>query len=241
MRHGSLFSGIGGFDLAAEWMGWQNIFQVEIDPYCQKVLTQNFPYVKKYGDIKTFDGTKYRGAIDILTGGFPCQPYSKAGKRKGTDDPRALWPENLRIIREIKPTVYVGENVTGIATMDLALVYASLENEGYKTEIFNIPASAVGAWHRRERIWIIAYTSNIDGPCMEGFTRHELSREEWPDTVGRNGSRYWVLPWTEVVPEFCRSNDGVPYRMDRIKALGNSIVPQVAFEIFKAIQHTLLI
>jgi DNA (cytosine-5)-methyltransferase 1 len=102
-RHGSLFSGIGGFDLAAEWAGFENIFQVEIDPFCQKVLQKNFPKTQKYGDIKKFDGTKFRGKIDIISGGFPCQPFSCAGKRKGTEDDRHLWPEMLRIIDEIKP------------------------------------------------------------------------------------------------------------------------------------------
>jgi len=99
----------GGFDLAAQWMGWKNIFQVEKDEFCNKVLEKNFPHVTRYGDIKEFDGTKYRGAIDILTGGFPCQPYSTAGKRKGKEDERHLWPEMLRVIREVQPAYVVGE------------------------------------------------------------------------------------------------------------------------------------
>ena len=103
MKHASLFSGIGGFDLAAQRMEWENIFQVEKDEFCQKVLTKNFPHVKRYGDIKQFDGTPYRGSIDIITGGFPCQPYSSAGKRKGNKDDRHLWPEMLRVVSEIQP------------------------------------------------------------------------------------------------------------------------------------------
>ena len=235
MRHGSLFSGIGGFDLAAQWMGWENIFQVEIDTYCQKVLAKNFPDVTRYGDIKKFDGRKYRGTIDILSGGFPCQPYSKVGRRKGSKDSRALWHENLRIIREIKPSWIVSENVIGIESMDLPLVLASLEDENYKTEIYNIPASAVGAWHRRERLWIIA---NLNGKGLEGFKRDEVHPEEWQETIRRTRPGYWSHPWHEIASDFCRNHDGVPDRIHRIKALGNAVVPQIAFEIFKAIEIT---
>lgn len=267
MTHASLFSGIGGFDLAAEWMGWENIFQVEIDKFCTKVLEKNFPNVTRYGDIKEFNGSRYTGNIDILTGGFPCQPFSKAGLRKGEGDNRYLWPENIRVIREIKPEWVVGENVTGIETMGLDLVHASLEDEGYEVEIFSIPASAVGAWHRRERIWIVAHNSSnrshkhepkkgcninplrsaISEACqstdtysksMEGHSRYEYTRERWTNEVGRNGQSYWAFPWNEVAPAFCRDNDGVSNRVDRIKSLGNAIVPQVAFEIFKAIELT---
>src|SRR5690349_5351598 len=101
MRHASLFSGIGGFDLAAQWMGWENVFQVEIDEFCKKVLAKNFPNAKRYGDIKQFDGTEWAGKIDILSGGFPCQPYSAAGKRLGKEDARHLWPEMLRVVGEV--------------------------------------------------------------------------------------------------------------------------------------------
>ena len=114
MTHGSLFSGIGGFDLAAEWMGWQNIFQVEIEEYCQRLLAQNFPNVERHRDIREFDGKQYAGRIDIISGGFPCQPFSRAGKRQGKEDPRHLWPQMLRIISEIEPRWVLGENVSGI-------------------------------------------------------------------------------------------------------------------------------
>jgi len=117
MRHGSLFSGIGGFDLASAWMGWENVFQVEIDDHCQKVLAKNFPNVKRYEDIREFKGE--RGSIDILTGGFPCQPFSTAGKKKGTDDNRYLWPEMFRVIKEIQPEYIVCENVYGIIKLAL--------------------------------------------------------------------------------------------------------------------------
>src|SRR4051812_13574549 len=110
MRHGSIFSGIGGFDLAAELMMWKNVFQVEIDPFCRQVLRHNFPSTKQWGDIRQFNGIEYYGTIDIISGGFPCQPFSLAGKRKGTTDDRYLWPEAYRIIRTIQPTWIVLEN-----------------------------------------------------------------------------------------------------------------------------------
>lgn len=162
LRHGSLFSGIGGFDLAAEWMGWENVFQVEIDPFCQKVLEKNFPNVTKYGDIKEFNGTKYRGAVDIISGGFPCQPFSSAGKRKGNKDDRHLWPEMLRVIGEVQPSYIVGENVYGLLNWSKGLVFeqvcADLENEGYQVQPVILPACAVDAPHRRDRIWFVAYS-----------------------------------------------------------------------------------
>lgn len=132
--HGSLFSGIGGFDLAAQWTGWENVFQCEIDNYCQKILTKNFPNVKRFGDIKEFDGTQYTNRIDILSGGFPCQPFSVAGQRKGKEDARHLWPEMFRVIKEIRPTWIVGENVTGIIGLALEQVLSDLESSGYNTE-----------------------------------------------------------------------------------------------------------
>lgn len=114
MTHASLFTGIGGFDLAAEWCGWENVFQVENDPYCKELLKQNFPKTKKYGDIKKFKGKEYRRTIDVLSGGWPCQPFSVAGKRKGKEDDRYLWPEMLRVIQNVQPRWVVGENVSGI-------------------------------------------------------------------------------------------------------------------------------
>jgi len=162
MNHGSLFSGIGGFDLAAEWVGWTNVFQVDNDKWCQKILQKNFPNTDKYEDIKEFDGTKYRGTVDIISGGFPCQPFSHAGKRKGEADDRFLWFEMLRIIREVQPQWVVGENVAGLLSMDggktLETILTSLEDEGYNNEIFVIPACGVGAWHKRERVWIVSNT-----------------------------------------------------------------------------------
>jgi len=153
-----LFEGIGGFSLAARWAGWQTPVMVEWNPYCQAVLKKNFPDATIFSDVRNFDGRPYAGQIDIITGGFPCQPFSHAGKRGGTNDDRYLWPEMLRVIREVKPAWVVGENVAGLLSMDggrvFAGILADLENAGYSTEIYLIPAIGVGAPHRRDRVWI---------------------------------------------------------------------------------------
>ncbi len=166
LKHGSLFSGIGGFDLAAAWLGWDNVFHCEIDPFCRKVMQYYFPKSKAYENIKETDFTEQRGQVDIITGGFPCQPYSLAGKRLGTGDPRHLWPEMLRAIREIRPGWIVAENVRGLLSWGEGLVFeavcADLEAEGYKVLPFLIPAAGVNAPHRRERIWIVAYAQCYD-------------------------------------------------------------------------------
>jgi len=162
MRHGSLFSGIGGFDLAAEWMGWENVFHCEWMPFPRQVLHHHFPNSISYEDITKTDFTIHRGSIDILTGGFPCQPYSSAGKRLGKEDERHLWPHMLRAIQEIEPTYVVGENVRGITNWNGGLVFeevcAELENEGYEVIPFILPACAVGAPHRRDRVWFVAHS-----------------------------------------------------------------------------------
>lgn len=160
MTHASLFSGIGGFDLAAEWAGFTNIFNCEIDPFCQKILKYHFPHAEQYSDIRTTDFAIWRDRIDVLSGGFPCQPFSVAGKRKGTEDERHLWPEMLRTIREIQPRWVVGENVLGIVNWSDGLVFeqvcADLEAEGYEVQPFVLPACCVDAPHRRDRVWFIA-------------------------------------------------------------------------------------
>lgn len=185
MTHGSLFSGVGGFDLAAEWMGWENLFHCEINEWCQKVLRFHFPKSIQYDDITRTDFTPWRGKVDVLTGGFPCQPFSVAGQRKGQEDDRYLWPEMLRAIREIRPAWVIGENVAGIISMVqpgsevtvesqaslfdkadketlleqeyvIETVCRDLEREGYSVQPILIPACGVGAPHRRDRVWFVA-------------------------------------------------------------------------------------
>lgn len=161
MNHLGLFEGIGGFSLAARWAGWETVAWCEIDPFCQKVLKHHFPEATGHTDIKTTDFTQYANKIDIITGGFPCQPYSMAGKRKGKEDDRHLWPEMLRAIREVKPRWVVGENVYGLVNWNGGIVFdevqSDLEAEGYEVWTVILPAASVNAPHRRDRIWIIAY------------------------------------------------------------------------------------
>jgi DNA (cytosine-5)-methyltransferase 1 len=164
MTHGSLFSGIGGFDLAAEWMGWENKFHCEWNEFGQRVLNYYWPDAELFTDITKSDFKKYANQIDVLTGGFPCQPYSSAGKRLGKEDERHLWPQMLRAIREIAPRYVVGENVRGLTNWNGGLVFdevcADLENLGYQVAPFIIPASAVNAPHQRERVWFVAHTTS---------------------------------------------------------------------------------
>lgn len=186
IRHASLFSGLGAPELVASWLGWQNVFHCEISDFCNTVLNYWFPNSIGYEDIKKTDFSEWRGRVDVLTGGFPCQPFSAAGKRLGADDNRYLWPEMLRAIREIQPTFIVGENVAGILSMvqpgsavkvgcEASLFDASdnvyrkeqqfvteticsdLEREGYSVQAFVIPACSVGAPHKRNRVWFIAH------------------------------------------------------------------------------------
>jgi DNA (cytosine-5)-methyltransferase 1 len=168
MNHGSLFSGIGGFDLAAEWAGWENVFHCEWNPFGQRVLKHHFPKSISYNDITKTDFTIHKGAIDILSGGFPCQPYSMAGLRKGKEDERHLWPQMLRAIREIEPRWVVGENVSGLINWGGGVVFdevqVDLETEGYEVLPFLLPACGVNAPHRRDRVWFVAFKdTNNDG------------------------------------------------------------------------------
>jgi DNA (cytosine-5)-methyltransferase 1 len=177
MRHGSLFSGIGGFDLASEWMGWENVFHCEWNEFGQKVLKYYWPKSITYNDITKTDFSIHRGTIDILTGGFPCQPYSSAGKRLGKEDSRHLWPEMLRTIREIQPTWVVGENVRGLTNWNGGLVFdevqAELEAQGYEVTPFLLPACAVNAPHRRDRIWFVAYSTSNDAKRIREFNNNK--------------------------------------------------------------------
>jgi len=190
--HGSLFSGIGGFDLAAEWMGWENAFHCEYEEFNKRVLKYYWPNSICYGDIKQTDFSIWRGRIDILTGGFPCQPYSTAGKRKGKEDERHLWPEMLRAIREIQPTWVVGENVFGLVNWNGGMVFdevqADLEAEGYEVQPYILPAASVNAPHKRDRVWFVAYSNNSrlqkarSEQQTAGFEQHRELDESTPNT-----------------------------------------------------------
>ena len=251
MKHGSLFSGIGGFDLAAEWMGWENAFHCEWNEFGQKILKHYWPNAESYGDITKTDFTKWRGTIDIVSGGFPCQPFSTSGERRGKDDDRHLWPEMLRAIREIAPSYIVGENVRGLVNWNGGMVFnevhSDLENEGYSIAPFLIPASGVGAWHKRERVWFVAYANGIGLQKMgKGFGQKQKVSIK-PSSIF---DRYSPTQWDRQKrgSGILRDSDGLPTELDGItfpkwrdesvKAYGNAIVPQVAYEIFKAIERT---
>ncbi len=206
MRHGSLFSGIGGFDLAAEWMGWDNIFHCEWAEFPRKILHHYWPEAISYADITKTDFNVHKGAIDVLTGGFPCQPYSAAGKRKGKDDDRHLWPYMLRAIREIRPRWVVGENVFGLTTWNggvvLEEVCAELEAEGYAVQPFIIPACAIGAPHRRDRVWIVAYAESVGlGERQQEAGRERAERQQQGSQVrcgSATTSQEWIVAYSNL-------------------------------------------
>jgi DNA (cytosine-5)-methyltransferase 1 len=291
MTHGSLFSGIGGFDLAAEWMGWTNVFHCEMNPFGQRVLAHHFPNSKLHEDVTTFPSADYAGRIDILSGGFPCQPYSVAGKRQGKDDERHLWPAMLDVIRAVRPKWVVGENVRGLVSWNGGLVFeevcADLEDSGYAVQPYLLPAGGVGAPHRRDRIWFVAYredvgpsqakevgrergepksndrnqirgSSDANGESRSPADAKRLRLEHGPQSgslsesegearkrvAGHVAAEGWSRFPTQ--PPVCGGDDGLPseldgitfpkWRAESIKAYGNAIVPQVALQIFKAIQ-----
>lgn len=309
LTHLSLFSGIGGLDLAAEWAGFTSVGQCEWADFPTKVLEQHWPDVPKWRDIHDLTGEDFRArtglrTVDVISGGFPCQPFSVAGKQEGKEDERYLWPEMLRIIADIRPRFVVGENVPGILRIAAADVVESLEREGYECVLFDFEAAAVGAPHRRERIAFVAHRKSgpveDSGSCGcigtgvlpeqpwgteserageavahtegERDKRHaELSASEQsigpgemqPYTGGSNGNvcnaageRLYLrteikmgkpetaeesersMRW-QTEPDVGRVANGVPNRVDRIKALGNAVVPPQFYPIFKAIAEEL--
>lgn len=328
MKQASLFSGIGGFDLAAQWIGWENEFHCENNEFGKKILKYYWPKAISYDDITQTNFTVHRGSIDVLTGGFPCQPFSVSGKRGGTKDDRYLWPEMRRAYNEIRPNWLVCENVTGLLTMedtrgfsgdvffkvegrtitrlqevdDYEAVYVrqakmliesiceDFEKDGYEVFPVVIPAAGVQAPHRRDRLWIIAYSNSdgLDGP-QDGQGRNKgndsnktgeettkqssrcgsktdasypneprLQGGERPRTYEeRNGKEafrsvaqlFEVPTWANfpTQPPVCSGDDGLPngldgitvskWRQESIRAYGNAIVPQIAYEIFKTIDN----
>lgn len=233
-----LFSGIGGFSLAAQWAGFHTVAFCEIDPFAKKVLRKNFPNVPIHSDIRELDGGLYEN-VDIITGGFPCQPFSTCGREKGTQDSRHLWPEMLRIIGEARPTWVIAENVSGLIRLGLDLVQHDLESEGYTSRAVMVPACAKGARHRRDRVWIIAHTlrglhrSESERKCKEVGQRQDpvAYGEEWQ--LAGSSQRPGC-----IVETVGRTTNGIPTGLDEsLKALGNAIVPQIAYEIFRSIEH----
>ena len=353
LKHLDLFSGIGGFSLGLESAGLvETVAFCDFDKYCQQVLNKNFPGVPVYGDVKelNYDKLKADGInqIDIITGGYPCQPFSVAGRKKGEQDPRHVWPEMFRLIKELRPTWVIGENVGGHIKLGLDTVLENLESEGYSARTFSISASSVGANHKRERVWIVGYATNnrrnestSDSQTRRAFgqseeggmrqlertsdvenSRRSIGREQSPrnsegiglwsfetsewstDTnqITRSSERAEIMAdsesissdggeyrehsekrkaegqigregchdcnatnsdcprlkeqrrsfttekenetsqcgrWWNIEPDVGRVANGIPKRVDRLKCLGNSVVPQIPYVIGLAIKETI--
>jgi len=227
LTHGSLFSGIGGIDLGFASVGIPTLWQVEIEPYCQAVLRKNFPGVSIHGDIRGV-GAKNLEKVNVISGGFPCQPFSQAGKKEGTKDSRFLWPEMFRVVHELRPCWVVGENVQGLLSLDGGRshhrICSDLEVEGYKVGTFLLPACAFGSPQRRNRVWIVAHTEGID---LRAWNAREDGRQERDNAAGE-GSGIGRLPNWEAEPGVRRMANGVPHQSHRNKSLGNAVVPQIA-------------
>jgi DNA (cytosine-5)-methyltransferase 1 len=270
--HLDLFSGIGGFAIAAQAAGFRTIAFVERDAYCQKILAQHWPKVPIFSDIHNFGGRPFRGA-SLLTGGFPCQPFSQAGQQRGKADDRYLWPEMFRVIQTTEPDWIIGENVAGLDGLGLDDCISDLESIGYEVApAFEIPACGVGAWHGRIRVWIVA-NLNRKRQLQSGWSQQTQrgriidsassnvridadasgERQEWRMPTNANSRndegieariRLSSFPSPSVSrligehqPLLGRGIHGLPNRAHRVKALGNAIVPQVAFQIIKAIRE----
>ena len=275
LKHLDLFSGIGGFSLGLEATGgFETVAFCDYDSYCQKILRKHWPWVTIYDDIKELNHEKLNSnghtKIDIITGGYPCQPFSVAGRQQGEKDPRHVWPEYFRLIKELRPTWVIGENVSGHVKLGLDTVLENLESEGYSARTFSISASSIGAHHQRERIWIVANSGCSWGSGSEfqrkneneikkenanQFERSSSSSqsnmvysdserlEKW-ESIGENFSQeYQTLigaDWWSIEPDVGRVANGVPKRVDRLKSLGNSLVPHIPYYIGMSIlQNTL--
>lgn len=274
LTHLSLFSGIGGLDLAAEWAGFTTVGQCEFADYPTKVLEKHWPDVPRWRDVRTltkesfYERTGLR-TVDVLSGGFPCQPFSVAGKKKGKEDDRYLWPEMLRVITELRPRCVVGENVPGIIKIAAGQVVKDLERAGYHVVVFNFEAAAVGAWHRRSRVFFtgLADVADADGSGLQG--RKQPETPDAAEDAGEQPSRATAGECSEAVydamcsgcagdarwgksqeladgrcwaaePDVGRVAHGIPNRVDRLKCLGNAVVPQQAYPIFKALMEDIL-
>ena len=226
MKVGSLFSGIGGLDLGLERAGMTVAWQSEIDPYACKVLKKHWPEVPNHGDIKNIDWRTVE-PVQVICGGYPCQPFSTAGKRRGTDDPRHLWPWVRTAISALRPQYAILENVRGHLTLGGTTVIGELAEIGYDAEWRVVSAAGFGAPHRRERLVIVAYPACSNGRNTQS---QGLGEAVW-QTAELGKPNCGVRPvnnWWQSEPEVGRVADGVPNRVDRLRGLGNAVVPQVA-------------
>lgn len=231
-----LFSGIGGFELGFQRAGFTIAAMCEIEPYAQSVLRRHWPGVPLYADVRELTGERLRCDgihVDVITGGFPCQDISLAGKGAGLGGERSgLWREYLRVIREVRPSWVVIENVSALRSRGLDTVLRQLAEIGYDAEWHCIPASAIGAPHRRDRIWIVAYADRSDSHGRDGLV--QMGRLALKGKITHNGHAGRTQWGTE--PGVGRVAHGVPFRMDRCTALGNAVVPQIPEAIALAIR-----
>ena len=239
LNHLDLFSGIGGFSLglhnASE--SFKTIAFVENDRFCQNVLRKNFPDVPIFENIRDFKTNEKELEPDIITAGFPCQPFSQAGKRN-IDDDRNLWKETLRVVQESRPTWFIGENVNGIVKLYLDTILQDLADSDYSVRCLNIPASSVGAKHQRQRIWILAHSNERDAQAGRERQRRIRTENKIERASGDASSIHEDLSesenWWEAQSKICRTYDGISRELDknrtkRLKALGNSLVPQIPY------------
>nr|DAT58502.1 MAG TPA: Cytosine specific methyltransferase [Caudoviricetes sp.] len=244
LTHLSLFTGIGGLDLAAEWAGFTTVGQCEWADYQTKVLEKHWPDVPRWRDIRTLTKETFYErtglhTVDVISGGFPCQPFSVAGKQKGKGDDRYLWPEMLRVIRELRPHCVVGENVPGIIKIAAGQVVKDLEHACYNVVVFNYEAAAVGAWHRRSRVFFVGVGHRCDtdesSEAVYDTMFGRCARFTWREQCQESADgRCWAAE-----PSVGRVVNGLPNRVDRLKCLGNAVVPQQAYPIFKALKEEL--
>ncbi len=252
MTHGSFFSGILGFDIAATRAGWQNVFTCEKDDFLRSFINFSSPNTYNHGDIKTFPSEKFAGAIDVISGGDPCQPHSVSGKRRGKGDDRYLWPEMFKAIEVIRPSWIVNENVIGtISNLVLDQKIADLESIGYSCQAFVIPALAIDADHQRKRVFLIA---NAEGKRLQAVRLHnENSKEqrraqeqEWSINNRVVNGLHDLRPCHTAEfeqrmdqPAITTSKDGLPYSVDNrfLKAAGNLVAPGLAFIFFSIINE----
>jgi DNA (cytosine-5)-methyltransferase 1 len=220
---GSLFAGIGGIDLGLERAGMICLWQVEKDPFCRQVLRKHWPEIQRYGDIKAVDFNRVE-PVKVLAGGFPCQPVSQSGKRKGENDPRWLWPEFYRAICQIRPPIILVENVPGLLYRGFDSVLGDLAESGYDAQWTSLSAASIGAPHIRSRLFLLAYPSGL------GLARNAMHRalRSTAQLTSQSSLLYGWPPGPRALSHIPRMVDGVPTPVDRIRALGNAVVPQVA-------------
>ena len=289
LRHFDVCSGIGGFSLGFRWAALSEpVAFCEIDPYCQKVLAKNFPNIPIFNDVKELvndrpESTRTIPDHDILTSGYPCQPFSVAGQRRGEEDERNIWRFVFEIVKRKHPTWCVFENVYGHIAMGLDQVLHDMESEGYTTQTFVVPACGLNAPHKRDRLWLVCNLADTESKGLQGFDKHSptisTKRDEITD-IGTKGSRdknvantkcmgresrtsvreelareeshgkfnnrstdgsaqERARSWWDVEPNVGRVAYGIPSRVDRLRGLGNAIVPQIAMQIGLSIKEAM--